>query len=69
MKLGRKWIYSGLSVVFLGGLFVSVPLFTQQGFNPDSVMPRDCSNGKMKCGFVPLKSQEKSTLDLDPAAG
>ncbi len=61
------WLKFAASALVLGGLVASAPLFTQANFDPSSVQPTDCANGKMKCGFVPLSSAQKSAIPEDPS--
>ncbi len=44
-------------------LILTVPVLTQQGFNPASVQPANCQNGKMKCGMVPANQEQMSTIE------
>ena len=70
----KNWKKRGITVMkFLigatisGALVISVPLFTQKTFDPNSVTSKKTIHGRFAPGFVPLKTSEKSSIPDDPS--
>jgi len=58
---GKIKLISG--ILFFGLIIAFVPALTQETFDPGSVQPAECKNGRMKCGLQPPNREEMSSVE------
>ncbi|MCB1317588.1 MAG: hypothetical protein KDK27_16605, partial [Leptospiraceae bacterium] len=67
MTLKKRLLGAGITLLGAIALLVSVPVFTQDQFDPTAVQPRGCDPAQFNCGYNPVSQERFAAIPPDDA--